>query len=73
MKREKTQIIIGEGEKQLLNLLQDWSLISRGKIIGVLEVFHRQEFSPTSAWFRLFRNLAEQVSHALDIPHLAEK
>ena len=48
-------------------------LISRGKIIGVLEVFHRQEFSPNSAWFRLFRNFAEQVSHALELPHLAEK
>ncbi len=48
-------------------------LISGGKIIGVLEVFHRQEFSPTSAWFRLFRNFAEQVSRAIDIPHLAEK
>ncbi len=48
-------------------------LISRGKIIGVLEVFHRQEFSPNSAWFRLFRNFAEQVSHALDLPYLAEK
>ena len=48
-------------------------LVAEGKIIGVLEVFHRQEFSPNSAWFRLFRNLAEQVSYALKIPHLAEK
>lgn len=40
-------------------------LAVEGKIFGVLEVFHCQELSPNSAWFQLFRNLAEQVSIAL--------
>jgi GAF domain-containing protein len=45
-------------------------LAARGKIFGVLEVFHCQELAPNSAWFELFRNQAEQVSLALDIPYL---
>ena len=48
-------------------------LAAGGKIFGVLEVFHYQEFSPNSAWFQLFRNLAEQISLALVIPYLADE
>ena len=44
-----------------------------GKIFGVLEVFHRQELTPNSAWFQLFRNLAEQASNALEISYLSDE
>ena len=45
-------------------------LAARGNIFGVLEVFHCQELAPNSAWYELFRNQAEQVSLALEIPYL---
>ncbi len=48
-------------------------LAARGKIFGVLEVFHCQELSPTSAWYKLFRNLAEQISLTLEIPYLTDE
>jgi GAF domain-containing protein len=48
-------------------------LAAGGKIFGVLEVFHCQEFSPNSTWFQLFRNLAEQVSLTLEIPFLVDE
>ena len=71
---ESSSLVRGTSFKQeCFNSYHGIPLISRGKIIGVLEVFHRQEFSPNSAWFRLFRNLAEQVSHALELPHQVEK
>jgi|LGOV01.1.fsa_nt_gb GAF domain-containing protein len=47
-------------------------LAVEGKIFGILEVFHCQELSPNTEWFRLFRNLAEQVSLALEIYYLAD-
>ena len=42
-------------------------LAVNGKILGVLEIFHCQEFFPDSSWFELFRSLAEQLSQTLDI------
>ena len=41
-------------------------LISRGKILGVLEIFHRREFKAESIWIELFRNLAAQSLKTLD-------
>ncbi|MGB2963527.1 MAG: GAF domain-containing protein [Anaerolineales bacterium] len=41
-------------------------LISRGKMLGVLEIFHRREFKAESIWIELFRNLAAQGSNTLD-------
>ncbi len=48
-------------------------LASGRKIFGVLEVFHCHEISPNSSWFQLFRNLAEQVSLALEIPYMTDE
>ena len=48
-------------------------LTAEGKIFGVLEVFHCRELSPNSAWFQLFRNLAEQVSLSLELSSLVDE
>ncbi|MCJ7716175.1 MAG: GAF domain-containing protein [Anaerolineales bacterium] len=42
-------------------------LANNGKILGVLEAFHCQEFSPDLAWFNNFRSLSDQVSQILDL------
>jgi GAF domain-containing protein len=42
-------------------------LAINGKILGVLEIFHCQEFFPDSSWFELFRSLADQLSQTLDM------
>ena len=41
-------------------------LVTNGKLLGVLEIFHCQEFFPDSTWFELFRSLANQLSLLLD-------
>ena len=41
-------------------------LATNGKILGVLEIFHCQEFIPDSSWFELFRSLADMLSKILD-------
>lgn len=41
-------------------------LISRGKILGVLEVFHRREFRAKPTWIELFRVLAEQGLNTIE-------
>ncbi len=41
-------------------------LAANGKILGVLEVFHCQEFFPDSTWFKLFRSQAGKLSQILD-------
>ena len=46
---------------------QGLPLATRGKILGVLEIFHCQEFFPDSSWFELFRSLADQLSQTLDM------
>jgi len=46
---------------------QGLPLTTRGNILGVLEIFHCQEFFPDSSWFELFRSLADQLSQTLDM------
>jgi PAS domain S-box-containing protein len=41
-------------------------LISKGKVLGVLEVFHRKLFSPDQDWLSFFDTLAGQVAIAID-------
>lgn len=41
-------------------------LISKGKVLGVLEVFHRELFSPDLDWLSFFDTLAGQVAIAID-------
>jgi HD-GYP domain-containing protein (c-di-GMP phosphodiesterase class II) len=41
-------------------------LISKGKVLGVLEVFHRNLFSPDQDWLSFFDTLAGQVAIAID-------
>lgn len=41
-------------------------IIAKGKILGVLEVFHRQKVSPDQDWFDYYETLAGQASLAID-------
>jgi len=45
-------------------------LISKGKIIGLLELFTRTPHTPEEDWFELLENLAGQISIAMDQVHL---
>ncbi|THF70157.1 HD domain-containing protein [Deinococcus sp. Arct2-2] len=41
-------------------------IIANGKVLGVLEVLHRQPFEPSSVWLELFELLISQAAIAVD-------
>ena len=41
-------------------------LIAKGQVLGVLEIFHRQEHSPELEWFEFLETLAGQAAIAID-------
>jgi PAS domain S-box-containing protein/putative nucleotidyltransferase with HDIG domain len=47
-------------------------LITKGQVIGVLEIYHRAELRPDSEWFDFLNTLAAQTALALEIPTLFE-
>ena len=47
-------------------------LITKGQVIGVLEIYHRAELRPDPEWFDFLNTLAEQTALALEIPTLFE-
>lgn len=48
-------------------------LVARGKVEGVLEVFHRTSFSPEPAWLEFLKTLAGQAAIAVDNAHLFDE
>jgi len=47
-------------------------LINKGQILGVLEVFTRQQFAPERDWLDYFETLSTQTSIAIESSHLFE-
>jgi PAS domain S-box-containing protein/putative nucleotidyltransferase with HDIG domain len=47
-------------------------LITKGQVIGVLEIYHRAELRPDPEWFDFLNTLAAQTALALEIPTLFE-
>ncbi|MCI0474999.1 MAG: GAF domain-containing protein, partial [Anaerolineales bacterium] len=41
-------------------------LIAKGKVAGVLEIFHRAALTPTAEWIEFFEMLAGQIAIAMD-------
>ncbi|GGM00650.1 hypothetical protein GCM10010841_06570 [Deinococcus aerophilus] len=41
-------------------------VIAKGKVLGVIEVLHRQPFEPSSAWLEVFEVLTNQAAIAVD-------
>ncbi len=41
-------------------------LIAKGEVVGVLEVFNRVRFDPSSEWFNYLETLAGQAANAID-------
>ncbi|WP_161884410.1 PAS domain S-box protein [Deinococcus alpinitundrae] len=41
-------------------------LMSKGKVVGVIEVLHRQPFEPSAAWLETFEMLTAQAAIAMD-------
>jgi PAS domain S-box-containing protein/putative nucleotidyltransferase with HDIG domain len=41
-------------------------IIAKGKVLGVLEVLHRQPFQPSSGWLEVFELLISQAAIAVD-------
>ncbi len=41
-------------------------LIAKGRVLGVLEVFHRSPLDPDQEWFDFFKSLAGQAAIAIE-------
>ena len=41
-------------------------LLSKGKVLGVIEVLHREPFEPSAAWLERFEMLTAQAAIAVD-------
>jgi response regulator RpfG family c-di-GMP phosphodiesterase len=66
--RNQTTILSGEGFVSYFAA----PLIARGKVYGVLEVFHRTPFQPYSEWTDFLETLAGQTAIAIDNALLVE-
>ena len=64
-------VMVPQGWRELLNkegLLTYFAapIIAKGKVLGVLEVLHRQPFEPSSSWLEVFEMLISQAAIAIN-------
>lgn len=48
-------------------------LYSKGRVLGILELFHRSRFLPTREWFEFLDSLAQQVTIAVENTRLVDE